>query len=98
MRSTIFRQYDSRWGSLGYPTKAYSFADNGCGCCSCTHVIIEKDKYKNYTPKNVRPYMIDQGFVTYGNGTTWDGITKTLEHYGFNVDRKSTRLNSSHVT
>ena len=26
MRSTIFRQYDTRWGSLGYPTKAYSFA------------------------------------------------------------------------
>ena len=87
MRSTIFRQYDTRWGSLAYPVKKSSFADNGCGCCSCTHLIIEKDKYKNYTPKNVRPYMVEQGFAISGNGTTWDGITKTLEHYGYKVVR-----------
>ena len=87
MRSEIFRQYDSRWGSLAYPTKSYSFANNGCGCCSCTHLIIEQDKYKNYTPKDVRPYMVSQGFATKGNGTTWNGITQTLEHYGFKVKR-----------
>ncbi len=85
MRSAIFRQYDTRWGSLGYPTKAYSFADNGCGCCACTHLVIEKDKYKDYTPKTLRKYMVAQGYATYGNGTTWDGITKTLEHYGYDV-------------
>lgn len=83
MRNVIFRQYDTRWGSLAYPTKAYSFANNGCGCCSCTHLIIEKEKYKNYTPKNVRPYMVEQGFATQGHGTKWDGITKTLEHFGY---------------
>jgi len=87
MRSAIFRQYDSRWGSLPYPTKAYSFAGNGCGCCACTHLIIEQDKYKNYTPKNVRPYMVNQGFATKGHGTTWNGITETLEHYGYTVKR-----------
>lgn len=87
MRSTIFRQYDSRWGSLSYPIRSSSFADNGCGCCSCTHLIIEKDKYKNYTPKDVRPYMVNQGFAIAGNGTTWSGITKTLEHYGFKVKK-----------
>lgn len=85
MRSTIYRQYDSRWANLGYPTKSSSFSNNGCGCCSCTHLIIEKDKYKNYTPKNVRQYMVNQGFAVAHNGTTWDGITKTLEHYGFTV-------------
>lgn len=83
MRDAIFRQYDSRWGSLPYPTKSYSFAGSGCGCCACTHLIIEFDKYKNYTPKNIRPYMVEQGFATKGNGTLWDGITKTLKHYGF---------------
>ena len=87
MRSTIFRQYDSRWGSLGYPTKAFSFADNGCGCCACAHIVIEKDKYKSYTPKTLRTYMVNQGFATKGNGTTWDGITKTLQHYGFAVKK-----------
>ena len=40
MNSAIYRQGDSRWGSLPYPTYAYSFAGNGCGCCACTHVII----------------------------------------------------------
>ena len=85
MNKAIYRQADSRWGSLPYPTKAYSFAGNGCGCCACTHNIIEIPKYAKYTPKNVRPYMVAQGFATRGHGTTWDGITKTLEHYGFKV-------------
>lgn len=81
----IYRQADSRWGSLPYPTKSYSFAGNGCGCCACLHNIIEIPKYENYTPKDVRPYMVAQGFATKGHGTTWDGITKTLEHYGMKV-------------
>lgn len=93
MRSEIFRQYDSRWGKLAYPTKNYSFANNGCGCCSCTHLIIEQDKYKAFTPKDVRPYMVAQGFATKGHGTTWNGITKTLEHYGFKV--KTPNIGSS---
>lgn len=93
MRSEIFRQYDSRWGNLPYPTKSYSFANNGCGCCACTHLVIEQDRYKNYTPKNVRPYMVGQGFATKGHGTKWNGITKTLEHYGFKV--KTPNIGSS---
>ena len=85
MQSVIFRQGDSRWGRLPYPTSAYSFAGNGCGCCACTHVIIESSKYAKYTPKNVRPYMVNAGFATRGHGTTWAGIKATLEHYGFGV-------------
>lgn len=85
MNSKIYRQADSRWGNLPYPTKSYRFASNGCGCCACTHNIIEIPKYANYTPANVRPYMVGQGFATKGHGTTWNGITKTLQHYGFEV-------------
>lgn len=85
MNGKVYRQADSRWGSLPYPTKAYKFASNGCGCCACTHNIIEIPKYANYTPKDVRPYMVSQGFATKGHGTTWNGITKTLQHYGFEV-------------
>lgn len=85
MRSTIFRQYDSRWGNLKYPSGVYTLSRSGCGCCSCAHLIIELDKYKNYTPKTVRPYMVKQGFATKGNGTTWSGITQTLQHYGYKV-------------
>lgn len=86
MNSKIYRQADSRWGSLPYPTKAYKFASNGCGCCACTHCIIEIPKYANYTPANIRPYMVEHGFATKGHGTTWNGITQTLEHYGFKVE------------
>nr|DAW81107.1 MAG TPA: SH3 domain protein [Caudoviricetes sp.] len=85
MRSAIFRQYDARWGKLPYPTSRYSFANNGCGCCACTHLAIELDKYKNITPRTLRKYMVSQGFATRGHGTLWDGITKTLKHYGFDV-------------
>lgn len=87
MRSPIFRQYDSKWGSLKYPKGKYTMSRSGCGCCACTHLIIEKDEYQNWTPKNVRPYMVGQGFATQGNGTLWDGITKTLKHYGYTVKR-----------
>ena len=83
MNSKIYRQADSRWGSLPYPTKAYSFAGNGCGCCAVTHCAIENPKYANYTPADVRKYMVQ--FATKGHGTTWAGITKGLENYGYNV-------------
>ena len=92
MNKNIYRQADSRWASLPYPTKSSSFGGNGCGCCACLHVIIELDKYKNWTPKNLRPYMVNQGFAIQNQGTVWSGITKTLQHYNFNV------INHSNMT
>ena len=83
MNQKIYRQADSRWGSLPYPTSSYKFASNGCGCCAVTHCAIEIDKYKNYTPADVRKYMVQ--FATKGHGTKWDGITKGLQNYGYNV-------------
>lgn len=76
----IYRQADKRWARLPYPTLNYSFANNGCGCCAATHCIIERDKYKNYTPANVQPYM--KQYATKGHGTEWRGITEALKHYG----------------
>ena len=86
MNSNIYRQYDSRWKNLPYPTKAYSFGHNGCGCCAVTHCAIELPQYAKYTPADARPYMVQ--FATRGHGTLWDGITKGLEHYGYNVHWK----------
>lgn len=85
MNSKIYSQLDSRWSSLPYPTKASSFGGNGCGCCACLHVIIELDKYKNWTPKNLRPWMVEQGLAVPNQGTLWSGIPKTLQHFGFGV-------------
>ena len=83
MNSNIYSQLDSRWSSLPYPTKDSSFGGNGCGCCACLHVIIELNKYKDWTPKDLRPWMVNQGFAVRNQGTTWAGIPKTLEHFGF---------------
>lgn len=85
MRKTIYRQYDSRWGSLAYPTKSYTFAKNGCGCCAVTHVVMEQNKYQNKTPKTFRSHMVSKGYATKGHGTTHAGIKATLEHYGHKV-------------
>lgn len=83
MNPKVYRQYDTRWKNLPYPTMAYSFGHNGCGCCAVTHCAIELPKYANYTPADVRKYMVQ--FATKGHGTLWNGITKGLEHYGYNV-------------
>lgn len=88
MRSEVFSQLDSRWKSLPYPYKPYNIGTSGCGCCSVTHVIIERDKYKDYTPKDVQPYM--KQFAVAGQGTQWAGITIALEHYGFKVINHAT--------
>jgi len=80
MRKVIYRQYDSRWGSLYYPTKNSNVSNSGCGLCSVLHCIIERDKYKSYTPKSIRKYMVQ--FAIAGQGTTWSGIRDALKHYG----------------
>ena len=82
LSETIHRQYDSRWGGLPYPTKRYTFANNGCGCCAVTHVVNELPDFTFLTPKDIRPYMVKQGFAAEGMGTYHAGITKTLQHYG----------------
>lgn len=83
MNKKIYRQYDSRWGNLPYPSKPYTLSRSGCGCVAVTHCAIERDKYKNLTPKHVRKFMVK--YATKGHGTLWSGITKGLEHYGYNV-------------
>ena len=83
MNKNIYRQYDSRWGSLPYPSRPYTVARSGCGLCSVTHCVIEIPKYKNYTPKTIRPFMVK--YATRGNGTLWSGITAGLKHYGYSV-------------
>ncbi len=90
MSDIIYRQYDSRWGKLPYPTARYTFANNGCGCCSVANILVEIPKYKKITPKPVRKYMVEQDFATEGHGTKHVGITKTLQHYGLDPEMHET--------
>lgn len=83
MNKTVFNQLDTRWSGLPYPNRTYTIGNSGCGCVSVTHLLIETDEYSKYTPKDVQPYM--KQFATYGDGTTWAGLTNSLKHYGFNV-------------
>lgn len=76
----IYRQGDERWASLPYPTKNYSFGGSGCGACAVLHCIIERSRYRNYTPINVQPYM--KQYAVKGHGTQWVGITEGLKHWG----------------
>ena len=82
MNSKIYKQLDSRWSSLPYPTKGSSFGGNGCGCCACTHIAIEQNSKRNWNIQPLRRWMIKQGFAVPGQGTTWSGITSTLKHIG----------------
>ena len=81
MNKTKYLQTDSRWGSLGYPKKPWFIKNCGCGEVSIANIIIEMEKYKNYTPKTIQPYC-KQFAAPNGNGTYFSGIPKMMEHYG----------------
>ena len=81
MNKTKFLQTDSRWGGLGYPKKPWYIRNCGCGEVSIANIIIEMEKYKNYTPKTIQPYC-KQFAAPNGNGTYFSGIPKMMEHYG----------------
>ena len=80
MNNKIYKQYDEKWRGLPYPTYSSSFGGNGCGACSVLHCIIEREKYKNWTPADINPYM--KGWAEAGHGTLWKGIYEALKHYG----------------
>lgn len=81
MNKTNFKQYDTRWASLGYPKKPYYIRNCGCGEVSIANIIIEMEKYKSQTPKTIQPYCV-QYAAPNGNGTYFSGIPKMMEHYG----------------
>lgn len=80
--SKNFKQNDSRWANLGYPSGNDNMANSGCGCVACADLVVLNPKYANYTPIQVRNYMVSQGFAIKGKGTLFAGIVPTLEHFG----------------
>jgi len=87
MTSPIYRQNDSRWSGLPYPSKPYTIGRSGCGNCAVNHCVMEMPKYANYTPASTRKVMLP--YATRGNGTKWAGIKAGLEHYGYKVKQLS---------
>lgn len=81
----IFRQANSKWGSMAYPSKPYDMAGSGCGPSSCAEVIVSNPKYKNVTPKDTGSWMVKHRYAVPGHGTAWAGISACLKAYGFEV-------------
>lgn len=81
MNKKKFMQTDKRWGSLGYPKAPWYIRNCGCGEVSIANIIIEIEKYKNYTPATIQPYC-KQYAAPNGNGTYFAGIPKMMAHYG----------------
>lgn len=81
MNKTNYKQYDTRWGDLGYPKKPYFIKDCGCGEVSIANCIIETDKYRDETPKTIQPYC-KQYAAPNGDGTYFSGIPAMMKHYG----------------
>lgn len=77
-----YRQTDPRWSNKKYAGSTIGRA--GCGATAVA-MVVEK------SPKTVAAYLEGAGCTVPGQGTTWAGIKKALEHYGY----KCTMLNSS---
>ena len=76
-----YKQYDSRWGYLGYPRKPWLIRNCGCGEVSVCNAIIEMATQANQTPKTIQPFMVKYA-ESHGNGTYHYGIPVAMKHYG----------------
>ena len=81
--SVIYRQYDSRWGKLSYPS-GNTMAGSGCGPTACANVIANKSN-SSVTPKNTRKFMLNGNYAVKNAGTKWSGIPACLKHWGYSV-------------
>ena len=75
----FWKQTDSRWRNKSY--KGMTLGAGGCGPTAIANTISPL-LMKNYTPAKVWNYMAKRGFLIPGKGSTWAGITETLQHYG----------------
>ena len=82
MNKTNYKQYDTRWNYLPYPTKRWNIGNSGCGEVSICNCIIEMNKWFKETPKTIQPYCV-QYAAPNGDGTYWSGIPAMMKHYGF---------------
>ena len=82
MNRLNYKQYDTRWDYMPYPTRRWNIGNSGCGEVSICNIIIEMNKWLNDTPKTIQPYCV-QYAAPNGDGTYWSGIPAMMKHYGF---------------
>lgn len=76
-----YKQYDTRWATLGYPWKPWVIRNCGCGCAAVTNAIIEMASQEHQTIKTTQPYM-KRYAEAHGNGTYHYGVPASMAYYG----------------
>lgn len=81
MQMTNYKQYDTRWATLGYPRSPWLIRNCGCGEVAICNAITGMPKHAGATPKTIQPYMVKYA-ESHGNGTYHYGIPAAMNHYG----------------
>ncbi|MBQ5446855.1 MAG: C39 family peptidase [Lachnospiraceae bacterium] len=79
----LFIQWDKRWGYKNYGGNYIGAAGCGPTCLSMVACGLRKDPDIN--PYVVAEYAVNQGFYTYGQGTSWALMTEGAKEYNINV-------------
>lgn len=98
-KPNFYKQIDSRWANKRYKCIGgyMPIGGGGCGPTSIANIVSALVNPK-VTPVTVMKYVCKKGYMIYGAGTTWDGITKTLKHFGitkFKVTYSSAKAKKS---
>lgn len=77
--SKTFNQLISSYTKADRIGGTFKMKTAGCGTCALASVAC--NKHAGLTNIDVAKYMVDQGFTRH-DGTTRDGMTKAIAHYG----------------
>ena len=80
----LFIQWDKRWGYKRYGQSYIGVS--GCGPTCLAMVVCGLTDNGNINPYVVANYAADNGFYTYGQGTSWSLMTEGAWYYGINVE------------
>ena len=90
MKPNFVKQIDKRYRNLNY--HGMTMGGGGCGVMTCYNIISVLTR-PHLTVRAIWKFMTKKGYVIPGRGTTWDGITNTLKHYGI----KNFKVNVHHI-
>lgn len=79
-KPNFWKQTDRRWSGKSYG--GMTLGAGGCGPTTIANIVSALKNKPGITPAKVWNYMKRKGYIIPGAGSTWDGITKTLKHYG----------------
>ena len=81
MRMSNYKQYNTKWAKLPYPTAPHYIKECGCGEVAIANAINASYKNKGETPKSILPYC-KQFAAPNGDGTYWSAPPTMMKHYG----------------